>query len=58
MALMLPWHVIINLDFDYKVEAINAAEASSEAVRAWRKDETVDEMARKKMVHDIHTIML
>jgi hypothetical protein len=55
---MLPWQVTINVHYAYKVDAINSAEACSEAVRFWRKDETVDRDERKKMVHDIHAAML
>lgn len=55
---MLRWQVTINIEFTYKVDAINSAEACSDAVRMWRNDETIERVTRKKMVRDIHATLL
>lgn len=54
MPAIFNWQVTINRDYRYPAEAINSAEACSEAVRYWRKDPAIGEEERKKMVSDIH----
>lgn len=55
---VLSWRVTINKRWTYYPDAINAAEASSEAVRSWRKDEAVPLDARRDIVAEIHTRVL
>lgn len=51
----LKWLVTINECYSYKVEGDYAAEAASEAVREWRKDERVQIAYRRAFITHIQT---
>lgn len=52
------WRVNINRGYTYEVMAAYPAEASSDAVWAWRRDETVPEAVRLGPISYIETEVL